>query len=79
MKKKIFFVFAVAAFAGALAFNSIVNSNKTTVSTTTLANIEALTRDETGPNTWCLQLGGGCVDPMWGVFWPNTSHFPGMW
>ena len=46
MRKKIIFIFAVAAFAGTLAFNSFTNSSKATVSTVTLANIEALTKGE---------------------------------
>jgi len=53
MKKKIFFVFAVAAFAGVLAFNSITNSKQATVSTVTLSNIEALTKSELCPNGCC--------------------------
>ncbi len=46
MKNKILGIVAVAAFAGALAFNSIANSNKTALSAVTLKNIEALTNDE---------------------------------
>ena len=48
MKKKIILMFAVIAFAGALAFNSITNSNKAALSAVTLANIEALTQGEIG-------------------------------
>ena len=46
MRKKIFFMFAVAAFAVALAFNSMTNSSKNTISAVTLDNIEALTKGE---------------------------------
>jgi len=72
MKTKIFSIIAVAAIIGGLAFNSITNYNKATVSAVTLSNLEALTRDET--NTWCLQVGIGCSD---GIFYPNSSHLPG--
>lgn len=65
MKKKIFGIVAVAAFAGALAFNSIANSNKTALSAVTLKNIEALTRDEIKvalctmePDFWCCEVPG---------------------
>jgi len=47
-------MFAVAAFAGTLVFNSITNSNKTALSAVTLANIEALTRGEIGVDVICL-------------------------
>ena len=77
MKQNFFSLIAVAAFVGALAFNSVANSNKTTADAVTLSNIEALTMGEDAyPSTWCLQVGNGCSDPMHGphAYYPFSKH-----
>jgi len=72
MKKKILFMFGVAAFAGALAFNSLTNSKQATVSTVTLSNIEALTRKE-DPQKPCIESGSGCFDSGWNPYFKESQ------
>lgn len=59
-------MFAVVVVAGALVFNSVTNSNKTTVSSVTLSNLEALTMPELPDcNNACYLGSGGCYCFIW--------------
>jgi len=68
MKRKTYLIIAVVAITGALAFNSVTNSNKSKVSAVTLANVEALTQPETWetcPNGCKEDAAQGCWCYEW--------------
>jgi hypothetical protein len=46
MKRKVFLIIGVAAFAGAIAFNASIGLRDKSLSDLSLANIEALARGE---------------------------------
>jgi len=56
-------MFAIVAFAGALAFNSVTNSVNRDLSAINLVNIEALTQGEIWIGTPCT------YDPDWDCRW----------
>ena len=61
MKKKLFYGFAVLGIAVVVAFNMNLSSNGSGLSDISLANVEALARDEGGGNC------DGCADIGWGT------------
>jgi len=59
MKRKFYFLLAIVAVAGALAFNGLTNYDNDTVSVVNISNIEALTMGENSQSP-CKDCGNGC-------------------